>query len=102
MSGELIVGGDAAPHRHDLPEIPTIPDRGEQIQLENAVARCLGCGWLFVSREDPDGWGRHVYWTRLRWWHRKAWAKLRQVEQPSAESDPAQDPPDADSRHSSW
>jgi hypothetical protein len=84
--GELIVGGDAREHRCDLPEIPWIPEfvhvgGGHQEErkypLVNAVARCLGCGRLYVSREDPDGWGRYVYWARLRWWHRKAIAKLR-------------------------
>lgn len=89
MSGELIVGGDPAPHRHVLPPVPSLtrtypePDgtlKGHEVQLENAVARCSGCGQLFVSREDPDGWGRQVYWTRLRWWHFRAKAKLRVLE----------------------
>lgn len=82
MSGELLVGGDPPAHRHDLPTIPCAPvtrqsGEVESEQQENAVARCGGCDLLFVSRVDPDGWGRHVYWARLRWWHRKAWAKLR-------------------------
>lgn len=84
MSGELLVGGDAVPHRHDLPAIPfdvvARPLGGGSTwrrERVNAVARCTSCGQLFVSREDPDGWGRVVRWVPLRWWHRKAWQKLR-------------------------
>ena len=88
MSGELIVGGDPEPHRHDLPPVPStvrsIIDRDGVFQAkmvwseENAVARCPGCRLLFVSRLDPEGWGRTVVWVRLRWWHRAARRKLRE------------------------
>lgn len=87
MSDELIVGGDAASHLHDLPVVPSIRrsvlnGAGSLIEitqvLPNAVAQCLGCGRLFVSRDDPDGWGPTGQWVRLRWWHRKAQRKLRE------------------------
>jgi len=88
--GELLATGDAATHIHDLPPVPSLtryvpaPDGGEpaevKTKLENAVARCFGCGRLFVSRHADDGWSGGIYWVRLRWWHRKAWAKLRVLE----------------------
>lgn len=81
----LIAPGDPLPHEHDLPTVPIVPvarfngrdSVHETVKLENAVAECSTCHQLFVSREDPDGWGRVVRWVPLRWWHRRAWAKLR-------------------------
>lgn len=78
MIGKLLVGGDPLPHVHQLPPIPIAGwFLGRGIPLENAVAECA-CGRLFVSREDPDGWGRVVVWTPLRWYHRTARRKLRE------------------------
>lgn len=87
MSGELLAAGDPVPHRHELPEIPraSVPKFvgvwiAKDFVLENAVARCGTCGRLFVSRVDPEGWGRVVCWVPLRWWHRTARRKLREQE----------------------
>lgn len=82
----LLAGGDAAPHGHLLPKIPSVErtytnvrgePKKETVLLENAVARCPGCGQLFVSRYSNGEWSNGVYWTRLRWWHRTAKKKLR-------------------------
>lgn len=82
----LLTPGDPLPHTHELPPVPAVEDGWRfdgqvsypnMVKLENAVAECATCHQLFVSREDPDGWGRVVRWVPLRWWHRKAWAKLR-------------------------
>lgn len=86
MAGELLASGDPLPRAHDLPPVPvTVQVIGpaslgvrRDYQLVNAVARCSGCGRLFVSREDPEGWGPSVHWVRLRWWHRRARRKLRE------------------------
>jgi hypothetical protein len=84
----LLAEGDPIPHVHALPVIPSLvrhyprsatdPTLVEHtVYLRNAVARCCGCGGLFVSRQDPDAYGPGWYWAPLRWWHRKAWAKVR-------------------------
>jgi len=80
----LIAEGDPAPLPHVLPPIPTETverfvgkTSTEDWAQVNAVAQCERCGSLFVSREDPDGWGRVVRWVPLRWWHRTAIAKVR-------------------------
>lgn len=84
MSG-LLADGDRTRHLHDLPPVPTeqlefndaTGKRVEQTRrLVNAVAQCP-CGQLFVTRDDPDAWGDGVDWRPLRWWHRRAIAKLR-------------------------
>lgn len=86
MSGELIAEGDPPEHLHELPRVPSIRRSlvradGEVVETDweliNAISWCPGCHGWFVSREDPEGWGRTVVWVRLRWWHRRAWAKLR-------------------------
>lgn len=85
---ELLVRGDAAPHRHALPPVPSLDrwyprsDHDPELvkvtdHLVNAVAECPGCGRLFVSRHGDDGWAGGVYWVPLRWWHRTARRNLR-------------------------
>jgi hypothetical protein len=83
----LLAPGDPLPHAHVLPPVPTVTvvvgpaelGMKREVAQVNAVAQCASCGRLFVSREDPDGWGRVVYWVRLRWWHRAARRKLRRL-----------------------
>jgi hypothetical protein len=86
--GQLLAPGDAAPHRHALPQVPALErylplnDHTDELtkvtdRLVNAVARCPGCGRLFVSRKVDDGWTGGVCWVPLRWWHRAARRKLR-------------------------
>lgn len=68
----LLLPGDPRPHTHELPSVPY----DGRWARENAVASCAGCQRLFVSREEPDGWGRTVRWVPLRWWHRRARREL--------------------------
>ena len=91
---ELLAEGDPPPHVHDLPDLPYVTrtvrivgglvgSSGWDIErrevLINAVARCTGCRGLFVSRDDPEGWGPGGRWVPLRWWHRQAHRKLRDL-----------------------
>lgn len=85
VAGELLAPGDPLPHEHRLPTVPVqVRERfvgtwvTELVEQVNAVAACGSCGRLFVSREDPDGWGPSVRWVPLRWWHRRAHRKLRE------------------------
>lgn len=89
MSGQLLAGGDAMPHYHALPPIPALTRHYPRSDVDptpvehttylvNAVARCSGCGLVFVSRSDFNAdYGPPVRWRRLRWWHRAAHRKLQ-------------------------
>lgn len=88
MTGRLLRMGDPPPHRHDLPGIPTDNvtrfvgvEIVEKRQRTGALARCSECGGLFVSREDPESWGRQVYWHPVPWWRWRLRREARLLEE---------------------